>query len=262
MRHKDPRTSSDRLMTWDDAFDFKCGQEIGCFNSCCRDVTIFLNPADIGRLRTALGISSTEFLNRYTVGLVAEQTGIPAVVLKMTDAAGKPCPFVTDQGCSVYEARPYSCRMYPLDTDDGIEYRFIVDGTTCLGLNESSPVTVEQWRQSQGLSFYDDIDHNLKDVMHAEAVWEGKIADTRMQDMIFTALYDPDRFREFIFESSFLKKFVIDEDILEKIRSDDVALLYFAGEWLRFSLFGKRTILKFDADYLKEKKKEVISGKR
>jgi uncharacterized protein len=262
MRLKDQPTSPDRMMTWDDAFNFRCGPDVSCFNSCCQDVTIFLNPADVGRLRTVLGISSTEFLRKYTVQVVSEMSGIPAAVLKMGDDDKKRCPFVTDQGCSVYEGRPYSCRMYPLDTDDGIEYRLIVDSTTCCGLKESRSITVEQWRESQGLLFYDDIDHDLKDVMFAEELWEEKIADSRMQDMVFMALYDPDRFREFIFESSFLKKFVVDADILEKIRADDLALLYFAGEWLRFSLFGKRRLLKFDADFLKEKKKEVFAAKR
>ncbi len=262
MIHKDPRSSADRLMTWDDTFNFQCGPEVECFNTCCRDVTIFLNPADVGRLRTALGMSSFDFLRKHTVQVVSETIGIPAAVLKMKDDEEKRCPFVTPQGCSVYEARPYSCRMYPLDTDDGIEYRFIVAPTTCRGLNGSRAITVEQWRESQGLLFYDDIDHDLKDVMYAEELWEDKITDPRMQDMIFMALYDPDRFREFVFKSSFLKKFAVDEDILEKIRSDDMALLYFAGEWLRFSLFGKRRLLKFDADFLKEKKQEVFAAKR
>jgi hypothetical protein len=179
----------------------------------------------------------------------------------MRDDDEKKCPFVNDQGCSVYEYRPYSCRMYPLDTNDGIEYRFIVGPDKCHGLLESNAITIEQWRKSQGLQAYDDIDHNLKDVMHAEEVWEDKIQDPRMRDMMFMALYDPDKFREFIFNSSFLKKFDIDKDILDKISQEDVALLYFAGQWLRFSLFGKRGVLKFDKDFLEKKKSEVFGEK-
>ena len=49
------------LMTWDDAFNFSCKPGIDCFNSCCRDVTIFLNPLDVIRLRKALGYSIDSF---------------------------------------------------------------------------------------------------------------------------------------------------------------------------------------------------------
>jgi hypothetical protein len=52
----------------------------------------------------------------------------------------------------------------------------------------------------------------------------------------------------------------VDEDIVEKIRNEDVALLYFAGQWLRFALFGKKGFLKIDRDYLDRKKREVLGG--
>jgi Fe-S-cluster containining protein len=258
MKIKGQESGDKRLMTWDDTFTFRCHRGLDCYNSCCRDVTIFLNPLDVGRLRNALGITSGEFLERYTVRVISEVTGIPAVVLKMRDDEEKRCPFVSEEGCTVYEARPYSCRMYPLDTDQGIEFRFIVDARTCHGLNESDKWTVESWKREQGLRAYDETDHQLADVMRANETWEASIQDPRMQDMIHMALYNPDRFREFVFTSSFLTKFRVDEDILEKIRDDDEALLYFAAQWLRFALFGKKGFLKIDPEYLNRKKQEVL----
>lgn len=252
----------DRVMTWDDTFSFKCHSGIDCFNSCCRDVTIFLSPLDVVRLRTALGITSTEFIEDYAHLVVSQKSGMPALILKMTDTEEKKCPFVGEQGCKVYESRPYSCRLYPLDTEQGVEYRFIVDPGKCHGLLESEERTVEQWRREQGLLDYDDIDHNLGDVMNADQVWEDKINDPRMQDMILMALYDVDRFREFVFKSSFLKKFQVDDDIVDKIKEDDISLLYFASQWLRFALFGRKGFLKIDRDYLEKKKREVLSSKR
>ena len=97
--------------------------------------------------------------------------------------------------------------------------------------------------------------------MLADQLWESKIEDPRMQDMILMALYDSDRFREFVFSSSFLQKFRIDEDIIEKIREDDVALLYFGAQWLRFALFGKKGFLKIDRDYLERMKRVVLGNK-
>ncbi len=258
MKHKALGRADERILTWDDEFNFRCHPGIDCYNSCCRDITIFLNPLDVISMRTALGISSTEFLEKYTIRLVAENTGVPAVVLKMSDDEAKSCPFVTTSGCAIYDSRPYSCRLYPLDTDEGVEYRFIVESSTCHGLCESHPVTVEQWRRDQGLYAYDDMDHELKDVMSAEQIWEAPIRDPKMQDMIHMALYDPDRFREFVFKSSFLDKFHVDEEILKKIRNNDTALLYFAAQWLRFALFGKKGFLKIDPEYLERKKQEVM----
>ena len=262
MQIRNQPSSDTRLMTWDDTFTFRCHRGIDCYNSCCRDVTIFLNPFDVARMRKALGISSTDFLEDYTVRVVSDSTGIPAVVLKMREEAEKRCPFVSDEGCTVYEARPYSCRLYPLDTDQGVEYRFIVDSRRFHGLNELEEWTVERCRHDQGLQAYDDIDHQLADVMRANEVWEEPIRDPRMQDMFLMALYDPDRFRRFVFDSSFLKKFRVDDDILEMIRDDDAALLYFAAQWLRFALFGKKGFLKIDRDYLDLKKKEVLGTRR
>ena len=37
-------------------------------------------------------------------------------------------------------------------------------------------------------------------------------------------------------------------------------LLYFAAQWLRFALFGKKGFLKIDRDYLDRKKKEVLGS--
>jgi uncharacterized protein len=253
--------SQERVMTWDDSFCFNCHPGIDCFNTCCRDVTIFLHPLDVGRLRKALNISSEEFLELYTHRVVSPKSGLPAVVLKMSESEGKPCPFVTEKGCSVYESRPYSCRLYPLDTEQGVEYTFIVEPDKCHGLTESESWTVEQWRKEQGLYDYDDLDHDLKDVMHAHEQWEAKIEDIRMQTMFLMALYDPDRFREFVFNSSFLQKFHVDDEILTRIRNEDVALLYFAAQWLRFALFGKKGFLKIDRDFLDKKKREVLGAK-
>jgi uncharacterized protein len=261
MKLRDDASRAEGLMTWDDTFRFNCHPGIDCFNSCCRNVTIFLTPIDVIRLRKTLDMSSTDFLETYTHRVISQKTGLPAIILKMKEDETKSCHFVSEAGCTVYESRPYPCRLYPLDTDQGIEYKFIANEDFCHGLRESREWTVEEWRQTEGLLDYDDPDHNLKDVMLADQVWEDKIADPRMQDMVLMALYDLDRFREFVFNSSFLAKFRIDEDILEKIRADDLALLYFAGQWLRFALFGKKGFLKIDRDYLEQKKREVLGRK-
>ena len=60
--------------------------------------------------------------------------------------------------------------------------------------------------------------------------------------MLFTACYDLEKFREFVFDSTLLQRFDVDEDFVEEMRSDDEALLRFAYHWVRFALFGEDTV--------------------
>ena len=108
----------------DDTFCFDCHPGISCFNHCCADVNIFLSPYDVLRMKRRLGMTSSQFLDTYTILPVHKDMKTPAVVLKM-DAGTKRCPFLTDEGCGIYSDRPWPCRMYPLglasqkDTPDG-----------------------------------------------------------------------------------------------------------------------------------------------
>ena len=61
-----------------DPLPFACKDTHLCFTQCCRDVSIFLTPYDVLRLRRAAdGIS--EFLARYTLHFLAKGTNIPVV---------------------------------------------------------------------------------------------------------------------------------------------------------------------------------------
>jgi hypothetical protein len=61
-------------------------------------------------------------------------------------------------------------------------------------------------------------------------------------DMLFMVLYDLDKFRRFVFESSFLAKFALPETEIEEVRTDDVALLRLGFRWLKFCLFGEQVM--------------------
>ena len=70
----------------EDRFKFACHPGISCFNRCCADVNIFLSPYDVLRLRQRLGITSTDFLEKYTLLPVQKEMRTPVVVLKMSEA--------------------------------------------------------------------------------------------------------------------------------------------------------------------------------
>jgi hypothetical protein len=73
--------------------------------------------------------------------------------------------------------------------------------------------------------------------------WSRGTALTPQQvEMFYMACYDLDRFRRFVFDSRFLALFEVDEARVEALRSDDEELLDFGIQWLRFSLFGEKTM--------------------
>jgi hypothetical protein len=55
--------------------------------------------------------------------------------------------------------------------------------------------------------------------------------------MFFLASYNIDKFREFVFESSFLTRYKVDAGTVEKIKADEIELLQFGMRWLKWLLF-------------------------
>ena len=65
--------------------------------------------------------------------------------------------------------------------------------------------------------------------------------------MFFLVSYNIDKFREFVFESSFLNRYEVDQATLEKIKKDEIALLEYGLTWLKWLLF-KEGDFKMKAD--------------
>jgi Fe-S-cluster containining protein len=232
----------------DDRFVFECGKSLDCFTRCCADVSIVLAPYDILRLKHALGIDSSEFLERYTISPFSKDQKIPAVLIKM-DSQRSACPFVTPAGCGVYADRPWACRMYPLGmaeprnrTATDSPFHFLIQEDLCHGHGKGPGCSVREWAASQGIEEYDAGNTSFKALMLDE-VWDQEQELTPAQmDMFHMACYDLDRFRRFVFETRFLEMFEVDETRIEAMRTDDEELLEFALQWLRFSLFRQRTM--------------------
>lgn len=232
------------------SFTFACAPDVPCFNDCCGDVNIFLTPYDIAKLKNALGISSGEFLSRFAVSSVDECFGHPVVLLKMNEDDRKSCPFVGEDGCGVYEARPGACRMYPLGMaspkrGSGLsseDFFFIFDEGGCRGFEKEVTQTVEEWLADQGLDEYNRMAECFKELTLHEFFREGKDLGPEKSEMFFLACYDLDGFREFLFASTFFDRFDVEEETRKSLAEDDVELLRFGHDWLRFALFGQNTL--------------------
>jgi Fe-S-cluster containining protein len=235
-------------MGLDDSFVFRCDKSLDCFTRCCRDVSIVLTPYDVLRMTRALGIESSDFLERYTICPFTSEQKIPVLLLKMCPET-RTCPFVGEAGCSLYADRPWACRMYPLGlaepdkpTAADHAFHFLVREEICRGHNSGRTLTVREWMADQKIEEYEMMAAPFKELM-LHPFWNGdrSLSPEQIQ-MYYMACFDLDRFRRFVFESRLLQLFDVDESRVDAMRTDDVELLDFAMQWLRFSLFHERSM--------------------
>jgi Fe-S-cluster containining protein len=233
-------------MSLDTGFSFRCGPDLDCFNRCCRDVAILLSPYDVLRLKNALGMDSSEFLEKYTVTMSSKEKLIPAVFLKMGGEDLK-CPFVTEKGCQVYAHRPWACRMYPLGMAEpkgsqasAQRFYFLVEEQLCHGHGVGGECTVRDWIARQGIEPFDQMQSSFLEFMSHPGWEKPEPLPPDKLAMYYMALYDLDRFRRFVFDTRFLELFEVEEARIEALATDDEELLEFALEWLAFSLFHEK----------------------
>ncbi len=220
-------------------FLFNCHPGVSCFTQCCQDVTILLTPYDVVRLKNALGLSSDEFIEKYTLVIPKKGRLIPMVVLKMRES-DKRCPFVSASGCSVYEDRPWPCRMFPLDMQDDGTFCTITDESKCHGLREKDQWKIDDWLKQQGVEPYDEMNALFSNITIPLQARDLDIDNPKIVKMLFMTLYNLDKFRDFVFNSTFLERLEVEPERILTIKEDDVELLKFAYEWIKFGLFGEK----------------------
>lgn len=237
-----------RVLGPEDIFRFDCRRSFDCFTRCCRDVTIFLTPYDIIRMKNALQLSSADFLTRYTVTMIAD-SGLPVVALKMQPDDEKSCPFVNRNGCRIYSDRPWACRIYPLQPEStkitekaGKAYYSVIDVPFCRGLEAEREVTLAEWIEEQGIPYYLEMEAHFKKIAASDRLAQTTITNKKIQEMIYMACYDLDRFRRFVLESTFLERFEVEPQKVEIIKTDDAALYRLALKWLEYGLLAQHVL--------------------
>lgn len=253
-------------MDLDSKFSFKCHPGVKCFNQCCADVNIFLTPYDVLRLKQRVGISSSEFMNKYTALPIDKNQKFPVILFRMNQEKSNSCHFVDEEkGCTVYEDRPWACRMYPLgmaspkegSAEGDKDFFFLLKEDVCLGHKEDKNFTVKEWLENQGIEEYNAKGLEYKEItLHDFFTTNDGQLNSNQMEMFYTACYDLDKFRAFIFESSFLERFKVEKEVVAAIEKDDEALLSFAFRWLRYCLFGEPTLEVVDSSMRGKKAQE------
>jgi uncharacterized protein len=212
---------------------------------------MLLTPYDILRLKNRLGLSSGEFLKKYTYVHIDEKSSHPFAVLRMMDDEEAKCQFVTPEGCGVYEDRPANCRYYPVgkgimikDSERGpapYEYFFFIREPNCTGYEEDKEWTVDTWRKEQGVDVYDEMNKEWAEIqLRRDNEGQPKL-DEKKQSLMYMASYDMDRFKKFVLESNLLDIFDIDSEEVEKIKSDEIALMKFGFKYMKYILMLEET---------------------
>ncbi len=118
-------------------------------------------------------------------------------------------------------------------------------------VNTKKQWTPEAWAKGQDSFVYNDMTIKWAKIksLFANDPWHGEGASGPRAKMAFMASYNIDRFRDFIFRSSFLKRYKIKKELQRKIRKNDAMLLKLGFDWIKFYLFGKK------ARYFRLKKK-------
>lgn len=234
-------------------FSFACHPGVPCFTRCCRNLTLFLYPYDIIRLKKRLKISSEDFLNDYAGVVQGGNPFFPSVVMRMREDEEKSCPFLDpEHGCRVYEDRPSACRTYPLEraVDRNPErgrakaFYFLTRHPYCKGHAEKKSWTVKEWLGDQQLVLYNAMDDLWAgmDTFFAGNPWQGEGVAGPRQQLAFMVCYNLDRFRQYAAEHRLLERYRLDKARRRLIERDDEALLSFGYDWLRLILGNQPTL--------------------
>jgi Fe-S-cluster containining protein len=159
------------------------------------------------------------------------------------------------------EGNPQSAIRNPQsETAPDEEFYFILRDGPCQGWDAGRTWTVREWLQDQGVDRYDEMGRYFKELTLHEYFQRHRELDPKKMDMFFMATFDLDRFRRFLFESRFLQLFDVDADMVENLRTDDLALMKFGYDWLRFSLFGEPT-MKIQEAVAQARKEQAARGR-
>lgn len=229
-------------------FHFQCDPTVSCFNLCCRNLNLFLYPYDVIRLKNHLNITSSQFIDQYTDIVMRENSFFPDVLLKMADNQDMTCPFLSDSGCLVYPDRPDACRTFPIEM--GIHYSektkqdepvyFFRPPDFCKGTETKQTWTIDTWNIDQAVEPYHRMTIQWAKVkrLFQNDPWGIEGMNGKKGKMAFMAIYNIDEFRDFVFKSSFLKRYKVKTELKKKMKKKDDQLLRLAFEWVKLVIWG------------------------
>ena len=229
------------------SFSFECHPGVSCYTECCRELDLSLTPYDVLRLCRELQMKPAAFIERYVVMELDENGIFPALYLGMVDDGKASCPFVSKNGCRVYNGRPGACRAYPVGRGTTLDRKgkkqelyVLVHEEHCRGFAESQNHTVAEWFENQGLIEYNKINDEVLTLLQHGQVRAGIHLSREQKDNFLLALYRLDEFHELVSSPGFQDTFMLSEEEIHSVLSDDLSLLRLGIRWLQDTLFKEK----------------------
>lgn len=95
-----------------------------------------------------------------------------------------------------------------------------------------------EWREDQGVDIRDEVNDGWMElIVRKKSLPESMKLSEDSKKMFFLVCYNIDKFREFVFNSTFLERYNLSDEKIKTIKDDDVKLLQFGFEWLNASFF-------------------------
>ena len=147
----------------DDIFYFKCR---GCGKCCKQREDVLLTSRDLYNMAKKLGITIETAIDTYCEAYIGNSSRMPIVRI-LPRGVNNACPFLKDKRCSIHEAKPVICAMYPVgrmlvaeDMEKGIspgapiKAGYILNPVTCGSIKKKQ--TVRSWLERFGIPIEDE----------------------------------------------------------------------------------------------------------
>lgn len=220
-------------------FKHKC---TGC-GQCCINSKPKLNPYDILILSKKLKISMAKFLQKYAYVRI-EDDKFPTAYLKTSGS----CPFLENNRCSVYEFRPFTCRLFPLGVyqNSSIQY-YYVNSMNPNHAKTSTKVSIEEFLSKNLNEEHEEIAREWTKFKIILRNSKAPCSDKKFLDTLFRVLYlfdEPDVMKgmekmigrpsedyiEFFFQAmEFAERWLLKPYVIEKSRVQSSASIIMAS---------------------------------
>lgn len=212
----------------DEPFRFHCTM---CGRCCIHREDILLTPRDLYNVAKELRITPEEFVLKYGETYIGGDSRFPIVRIKPRGSI-KRCPLLKDRKCSVHNAKPAVCAMFPIGRcvrldaatesvedirEEKVEYIFIDPGCG----DKSETHTVKEWFSEFGMLINDEYFVKWQKILMGFSTIlkqaEKKLSKDIMEHMwtlIYAALY-----LNYDMEKDFMPQFETNAEKLSRIIS-------------------------------------------
>lgn len=221
----------------DDKFRFSCRQ---CGKCCIEREDILLTPLDLFKLSKKLNMTPNDFVEKYGEVYIGDSSRMVLVRLKPRGSIRR-CPLLKDRKCSVHDAKPRVCAMFPIgrafrlnpekNSADQISVKnieYIFNGAHCGNAEEH---TVQEWLEAFGIPIEDEFfvewQKTLTEICEIVHLAEKKFSLEKTLDIIWSAIYAL-MYMRYDIDQEFIPQFEKNRDeLLEKLRI--IPLFYSRG---------------------------------